>query len=64
MKVLTFNAQGSRVIVHVKTMKIYVATMEMLRKNERHDEIQFPIKIGGKLSLGPNYFLLKIFIPH
>jgi hypothetical protein len=62
MKVLTFNAQGPRVIVHVRAMKIYVATVEMLKKKERHDKIQFPTKIGGKSSLGPNYFLLKIFI--
>jgi hypothetical protein len=39
MKVLAFNAQGWRVIVHVKSMKIYVVAMEMLRKKERHDEI-------------------------
>jgi hypothetical protein len=32
MKVSTLNAQGSRL------MKIYVATMEMIRKKERHDE--------------------------
>jgi hypothetical protein len=32
MKVSTLNAQGSRVT------KIYVATMEMIRKKERHDE--------------------------
>ncbi len=57
MKVWAFNAQGSRVIVCVRAMKIYVAIMEMLRKKERHDEILFPTKIGGKTSLGPNYFL-------
>jgi len=38
-------------------MKIYVTTLEMIREKERHDETQFPIKIGGKTSLGPNYFL-------
>jgi len=64
MKVSTFNAQGSRVIVHVIAMKIYVATVEMIRKKEIHDKIQFPTKIGGKTSLGPNYFLSKIFIPN
>ncbi len=57
MKVSTFNAQGSRVIVQVKVMKIYVATLEMIRKKEIHDETQFCTKIGGKTSLGPNYFL-------
>jgi hypothetical protein len=38
MKVSAFNAQGSRVIVQVRIMKIYVATMEMIRKKEIHDE--------------------------
>jgi bifunctional DNase/RNase len=46
MKVSTFNAKVSRVIIHVKAMKIYVATMEVIMKTERHDETQFPIKIG------------------
>jgi hypothetical protein len=39
-------------------VKIYVAAVEALRKKERQDEIQFIIKIGGKTSLGPNYFSL------
>jgi hypothetical protein len=38
MKISTFNAHGSRVIVKVRVMKIYVATMEMIKKMERHDE--------------------------
>jgi hypothetical protein len=38
MKVLAFNANGSRVNIHVRVMKIYVATMERLKKKERHDE--------------------------
>jgi hypothetical protein len=48
---LAFNAQGSRVI-------IVVQVVEALRKKERQDETQFTTnKIGGKTSLGSNYFL-------
>ncbi len=39
-----FNAQGSRVIivvVQVGAVKIYVAPVEALRKNERGDQTQF-----------------------
>ncbi len=39
-------------------MKIYVATMQPFMKKETQDETQFTIKIGGKTSLGPSYFLL------
>ncbi len=39
-------------------MKIYVATVEALRKREIGDETQFTTKIGGKTSLGPSYFVL------
>ncbi len=56
-----FNAQGSRLIivdVQVRAVKIYVASVEALREKERQDETQFTIKIGGKTSLGPNYFTL------
>ncbi len=56
-----FNAQGSRVIiiiVQVGAAKIYVAAVQELRKKETEDETQFTTKIGGKTSLGPNYFLL------
>jgi hypothetical protein len=56
-----FNAQCSRVIivvVKVGAVKIYVAAVETLRKKERQGETQFTIKIGGKTSLGPSYFLL------
>jgi len=56
-----FNAQGSRVItviVYVGALKIYVAAVQALRKKETQDETQFMIKIGGKTSLGPSYFLL------
>ncbi len=48
MKISTFNAHGSRVIVKVRVMKIYVATMEMIKKMERHDETQFPTKLVAK----------------
>jgi hypothetical protein len=55
-----FNAQGSTVtvvIVQVGAVKLYVATIEALRKRERQDETQFTTKIGGKTSLGPSYFV-------
>jgi hypothetical protein len=39
-------------------MKIYVVVVQVLRKKETHDEIQFATKIGGKTNLGSNYFLL------
>jgi hypothetical protein len=39
-------------------VKIYAAAEEVLRKKEREDETQFTTKIGGKLSLGPSYFIL------
>jgi hypothetical protein len=46
------------VVVHVGVLKIYVTTMEALRKKEREDEIQFTTKIGGKTRLRPSYFVL------
>jgi hypothetical protein len=46
------------VVVQVGAVKIYVATVEALRKKERGDETQFTIKIGGKTSLGPSYLVL------
>ncbi len=39
-------------------MKIFVAAAQALRKKETQHETQFTIKIGGKASLGPSYFLL------
>jgi hypothetical protein len=39
-------------------VKIYVAAVEELRKNERQDETQFTTKIGGKTTLGLRYFVL------
>ncbi len=45
-------------------MKIYVAAVEALRKNERQDETQFTTKIAGKTSLGPCYFdFVKVSFP-
>jgi hypothetical protein len=35
-------------------VKIYVATVEALRKKERQAETQFITKIAGKTSLGPS----------
>jgi hypothetical protein len=38
-------------------VKIYVATVRALRKEDRGDETRFSTKIGGKkTSLGPRYF--------
>jgi hypothetical protein len=57
---LTFNAEGSRVViivVQVGAMKIYVAPMEWLRTKERQDETQFTTKIAAKTSLRPSYFV-------
>ncbi len=34
-------------------MKIYVTIMEVFKKNERHDEIQFLTKIDGFLNFTP-----------
>jgi hypothetical protein len=31
-------------------------SVEALREKKRQDETQFTTKIGGKTSLGPNYF--------
>ncbi len=45
-----------KVVEHVGVVKIYVAKMEALRKNERHNEYQFTTKIVRKISLGCNYF--------
>jgi hypothetical protein len=42
-------------------VKIYVAAVQALMKMETQDETQFTMKIGGKPSLGPSYFLLWNF---
>jgi hypothetical protein len=44
--------------VQVGAVKIYVATVEALKKKEGQDETQFTTKIAGKTSLRPNYFVL------
>ncbi len=41
-----------------RVVKIYVATMEVLRKKDKQDETQFTPKIGGKTSLHLSYFVL------
>jgi hypothetical protein len=52
-----FNAQGSReiiIIVRVGAVKIHVAAVEALRKNEKYDnETQFITKIDGFTSFTP-----------
>jgi predicted proteasome-type protease len=56
MKCSAFNAQGSRliiVVVQLGAVRIYVAVVEVLRKNERQDETQFATKIDGFLSFIP-----------
>jgi NADH:ubiquinone oxidoreductase subunit 6 (subunit J) len=65
LKVSAFNAQFSRVIlviVQVGAVKIYVASLEALRKKkirnkQIRNETQFTTKIAQKTNLG------KIFIP-
>jgi hypothetical protein len=55
------RVQGLRLIIIVVqggAVKVYVASVEALRKKERQDETQFITKIGGKTSLGSNYFTL------
>jgi hypothetical protein len=62
---LAFNAQGSRliiVVVQLGAVKIYVATLEALRKKERQDETQFTIKIDAFLSLIPPCVFLYLRI--
>jgi hypothetical protein len=59
-----FNAQGSRliiVVVRLGAVKIYVAAVEALRKNERQDETQFTTKIDGFLSFIPRWMLMYFF---
>ncbi len=61
---LAFNAQGSRliiVVVQLGAVKIYVAAVEVLRKNERQDETQFTTKIDGFLSFIPAWTLMYFF---
>jgi hypothetical protein len=41
-----------------RVVKIYVIVMKAFMKKKRYDETQSTIKIGGKTSLGLNYFAL------
>jgi len=57
---LTFNAQGSRLIIvalQVGAVKIYPATVEALKKKERQGEIQFITKI----EVPPPLMLIFLF---
>ncbi len=51
----------SVVAVQLGAMKIYVTTMEALRKKERQDETQFTTKIDGFLSFIPPSVLMYFF---
>jgi hypothetical protein len=42
------------VVVQVGEVKIYVTTMEVFKKKERQDEIQFTTKIDGFLIFTPH----------
>jgi len=55
---LAFNGQGSRVIVQVGAVKIYVAALEALKKKEKGNVTEFTTKIGGKTSWVPSSFVL------
>ncbi len=46
------------VVVQVGAVKLYVAAVEALMKEERQDKTQFTTKISGKTSLGPIYLVL------
>ncbi len=63
MKVFSFNAQGSRVIIHVRAMEIYVATLEVLRKNENMMKLSFLLKLVENLVLVPIISFLKFLSP-
>ncbi len=55
-----FNAQGSRLIIvtlQVGAVKIYAATVEALKKKERHGETQFT-KTEVSPPLNANVFYL------
>jgi hypothetical protein len=52
------------VVVHVGAVKIYVASVEAIRKKERQGETQCTTKIGGKFGLGSQLFrFYQFFIP-
>ncbi len=55
------NAQGLRlimVVVQLGAVKIYVATVEAVKENEREEETQFTTKIDGFLSFIPHWMLI------
>jgi hypothetical protein len=61
-----FNAQGSKLIiisVQVGAVKIYVAAVDALRKQEREDETQFTEKVVWVpvISLGSIFILNYMF---
>jgi hypothetical protein len=63
-----FNAQGSRliiVVVQVRAVKLYVASVEALREKERQDrmKLSLPSKLVEKPVWVPVISLCKIFIP-
>jgi hypothetical protein len=50
---LTFNAQGSKVIivvVHVGLIKIYVVEVEVPKQKKIHDETHFTTKFDGFMN--------------
>jgi hypothetical protein len=53
------------VVLQVGTVKIYVAAVEVLRKKEIQDEIEFTTKVGEKTSLGTSSLLslVKLSFP-
>jgi hypothetical protein len=55
MKMLSFARGPTLIIVVVQLgeVKIYVASVDALRRKERQDETQFTTKIGGFLSFIP-----------
>jgi hypothetical protein len=61
---LTFSAQGSRVIIVPSctgAVKLYVAALEAVRKNERQHETEFTTKIARKTALVPVISFCTIF---
>jgi hypothetical protein len=63
-KCVTRSSRLIIVVVQVGAVKIYVTTVEALRKKERQDETQFSTKIWWeKLVWVPVISFCKIFIP-
>jgi uncharacterized membrane protein len=63
MKVFAFNAKGSKVIIHVRAMEIYVAIVEVLRKKKSMMKLSFLPKLVEKLILVPIISFLKFSSP-